>query len=80
MVLKPGTATVTLEELKASSVDLSSEKVQLVAKVWGHERWLANDEKYCCKTLTLKKGYQCSLHYHKLKDETFFVLDGRLRL
>ncbi|MGV8152048.1 MAG: cupin domain-containing protein [Candidatus Nanoarchaeia archaeon] len=47
-------------------------------KVWGSEEWLVNNEKYCSKFLNLKKGYQCSIHYHKNKDETFYVLSGKV--
>ena len=54
--------------------------VKIVPKLWGYEKWLENNEKYCCKILSLNKGYQCSLHYHKNKDETFLVTKGRLRL
>lgn len=47
-----------------------------VEKVWGSELWIANNELYCGKILNLKKGYQCSIHKHKLKDETFYILEG----
>ncbi len=47
-------------------------------KIWGREEWLANTEKYCGKILTLKPGFACSYHYHKNKDETFFVLKGKV--
>lgn len=47
-------------------------------KVWGHELWIVNNEHYCGKRLTIKKGYQCSLHYHKLKHETFLLLSGKV--
>lgn len=47
-------------------------------KVWGSEEWIANTDKYCGKFLSLKKGRRCSLHYHKNKDETFYVLKGRV--
>jgi len=47
-------------------------------KIWGKEKWICNNEKYCCKILYLKKGYRCSYHYHKLKDETFYILKGRV--
>lgn len=30
------------------------------------------------KILTLKKGFRCSLHTHKIKDETFYILDGEV--
>lgn len=45
-------------------------------KIWGKEEWLANNEKYCGKILTLKPGFSSSYHYHKNKDETFYVLSG----
>ena len=81
VVQKPGTATLSPEEL-ASALQTSShvENIGVVPKVWGHEKWLENNEKYCCKLLTLNKGYQCSLHYHKKKDETFLVTSGHVRL
>ena len=47
-------------------------------KVWGHEEWAVNHPDYCGKFLYLKKGKRCSLHYHKNKDETFYVLSGRV--
>ena len=47
-------------------------------KVWGSELWMCNTEKYCGKILTLKKGFCCSRHYHKLKDETFYILEGKV--
>ncbi len=49
-----------------------------VKKVWGSEDWLVNTEKYCSKFLNLEKGYRCSMHYHKNKDETFYILKGKV--
>src|SRR3989344_7564795 len=51
-----------------------------VPKVWGEEHWIVNNDEYCGKRLILRRGFQCSLHYHKEKDETFFVQSGRVRL
>ncbi len=51
--------------------------MKVVPKVWGSEEWIANRE-YCGKILNLKKGFRCSIHKHKIKDETFFVLDGKV--
>ena len=36
-----------------------------VEKVWGHEEWIANNDKYCGKKLVVKKGFRCSMHHHK---------------
>jgi rfaE bifunctional protein kinase chain/domain len=82
VVQKSGTATLSIEEL-ASSLHLVGSHVDdmsIVSKVWGYEKWLENNEKYCCKILSVNKGYQCSLHYHKNKDETFVVTAGHIRL
>jgi mannose-6-phosphate isomerase-like protein (cupin superfamily) len=56
------------------------EDVKVVPKVWGEERWLHNDEMYCGKILVLHGGKHCSLHYHKLKTETFYVAQGHLQM
>ncbi len=54
--------------------------IRKVKKLWGNEEWLVNNDKYCAKYLNLKKGYQCSLHYHIKKDETFYILKGKVKL
>ncbi len=81
VVQKPGTAALSVEELLSSlRADGHIENIGIVPKVWGYEKWLENNEKYCCKLLSLNKGYQCSLHYHKNKDETFLITQGHVRL
>jgi D-glycero-beta-D-manno-heptose-7-phosphate kinase len=81
VVQKPGTATISFEEL-SSGVFLGHhiDSLEMVPKVWGYEKWIENNEKYCSKLLSLNEGYQCSLHYHKIKDETFLVIKGHVRL
>jgi len=57
--------------------------MKIVEKPWGNELWLVNTELYCSKILTLKDGVWSSegrYHYHKKKDETFFVLSGEIIL
>ena len=54
--------------------------MKTVRKIWGSETWLVNNELYCFKKLYLKKGYQCSLHKHKIKDETFVLKEGKVLL
>jgi len=54
--------------------------VRIVPKGWGREVWIANGELYCGKILEIKKGKKCSLHYHKLKTESFFLRAGRLKI
>lgn len=54
--------------------------IRVMPKVWGSEHWIVNSDKYCLKVLTVVPGYQCSLHYHKNKDETFIVQQGQVLL
>jgi uncharacterized cupin superfamily protein len=51
-----------------------------IKKSWGKEIWYVNNELYCCKFLHLNEGKNCSIHYHKLKDEEFYVLEGIIKL
>ena len=52
--------------------------IKFVSKGWGFEKWIVNCEKYCGKLLYFVKDKRCSWHYHKLKDEVFYVKSGRL--
>ncbi len=81
VVQQPGTKAITKEELQSAvQQENHLEAVDVVPKVWGHEKWIENNEKYCSKLLWLKSGYQCSLHYHKVKDEMFLITKGHVRL
>jgi len=52
--------------------------MEFVKKTWGHELWIVNKPEYCGKLLYFKKGKRCSWHYHKIKDEVFYLQSGRL--
>ena len=54
--------------------------IEIVPKVWGEERHIVNNSLYCGKILVLNKGWRCSLHYHKIKTETFYILKGLVKL
>jgi quercetin dioxygenase-like cupin family protein len=49
-----------------------------VPKGWGWERWIVNCPKYCGKLLFFNKGKRCSWHYHKIKDEVFYLQSGKM--
>jgi mannose-6-phosphate isomerase-like protein (cupin superfamily) len=67
-----------------------TEEVKIVEKLWGHERQLVNKrtysgpdgiQGYTGKILTvIPNGNACSVHYHRTKTETFYILEGRLFL
>jgi len=45
-------------------------------KGWGYEKWIVNKEEYCGKLLFFEAGKHCSFHYHKIKDEVFYLQSG----
>tara|TARA_B100001123_G_scaffold186958_1_gene213805 strand:- start:4476 stop:4844 length:369 start_codon:yes stop_codon:yes gene_type:complete len=52
--------------------------MKFVKKGWGYEKWIVNKEAYCGKLLFFKKGKCCSWHYHKIKDEVFYLQSGKM--
>jgi mannose-6-phosphate isomerase len=62
-------------------MDLTPEDVPVtVPKPWGHELWWAWTDQYVGKVLHVKAGHRLSLQFHERKDETSYVLRGRLKL
>lgn len=51
-----------------------------VDKGWGYEEILINNALYCAKILHLNRGKKMSWHYHAIKDETFYVENGLVKL
>lgn len=47
-----------------------------VPKGWGEELIIENNDKYCGKLLIFKAGCRFSMHYHMIKDETWYVDKG----
>ena len=54
--------------------------MNIVKKTWGNELVIVNNELYCSKIMTLKKDCCCSVHYHKIKTEDFYILEGKIKL
>ena len=47
-----------------------------VPKGWGEELIIENNDKYCGKLLIFKAGCKFSMHYHMIKDETWYIDKG----
>ena len=57
--------------------DVKIQHPKRVEKKWGHELWIHNDTDYCGKLLVFtKSGNKFSMHYHMIKDETWYVQKG----
>ena len=57
-----------------------TQEIKFVPKGWGFEKWIVNNEEYCGKLLYFVKDKRCSWHYHKLKDEVFYVQSGKIQV
>ena len=48
----------------------------VVEKGWGSELIWATNDLYCGKIMNFNQGARFSMHFHAVKDETWFVLSG----
>lgn len=53
---------------------------KIVNKIWGREIWIENNIQYCGKHMSVLPHRYCSVHYHKNKKETFYIIKGSLIL
>jgi D-lyxose ketol-isomerase len=60
--------------------EIAASAIKTVSKLWGVEYWIVNTELYAMKFLKVNPGFQCSIHAHALKDETFVGISGTMRL
>ena len=49
-----------------------------IPKPWGSEFWIALTDRYAGKILRVRAGCRLSIQYHEEKDETSYVLSGRV--
>ena len=53
---------------------------QRIDKPWGHELVWALAEQYAGKLIVVKAGRRLSLQFHREKDESWYLLEGRAEL
>ncbi len=51
-----------------------------VEKPWGYELIWAHTDRYVGKVLVIEAGKRLSLQYHEHKDESIYIVEGKLRL
>ncbi len=61
-------------------VDRFASELTKVDKPWGHELIFAVTDRYAGKLLVVNAGESLSLQFHKVKDEAWYVLEGRAQL
>lgn len=53
----------------------------IVPKGWGYELIWATNDQYCGKIMVFdREGAKFSMHFHRAKDETWFVESGQFKL
>ena len=51
-----------------------------VEKGWGSEEIWATNDQYCGKLMHFRTGARFSMHFHAVKDESWYVLSGRFKV
>ena len=62
-------------------MDIAPEDLPVrIDKPWGHEIWWAWTDEYVGKIIHVAAGHKLSVQYHERKDETSYLLKGRMVL
>ena len=69
-----------MDSPNVESLDPWAFEPRRVEKPWGHELIWAEADAYVGKILVVKAGESLSLQFHRVKDESWYVLDGRAKL
>ena len=62
------------------SLDAWAFEQRRVEKPWGYELIWALSDDYCGKILFVRAGHSLSLQFHREKDESWLVQDGRAKV
>jgi mannose-6-phosphate isomerase len=71
---------VSVDSPNLGGLDAWEFEPRKVEKPWGHELIWAHTEQYVGKALFVKAGESLSLQFHREKDESWLVHDGRAKL
>jgi len=59
---------------------MKNELPRKTEKPWGFELLFAHTPKYAGKVIFIKKGHRLSLQYHKKKDESMYIYQGKVKI
>jgi mannose-6-phosphate isomerase len=59
---------------------MSKQTITRVEKPWGHELIWAKTGGYVGKIIHINRGHKLSLQYHRIKEETIYILSGKMIL
>jgi mannose-6-phosphate isomerase-like protein (cupin superfamily) len=61
-------------------ISMENQLPRRIDKPWGYELIFAVTPVYAGKLIFVRKGHRLSLQYHKNKDESLYIYQGRIRL
>lgn len=70
----------SLSSPNMNGLDAFSFEPERVDKPWGHELIWALSDDYCGKILFVRAGESLSLQFHRVKDESWYLLEGRAQV
>ncbi len=65
---------------KTEAKGFEKRAITRIPKPWGYELIWGHTERYVGKVLHVNQGETLSLQYHEMKDETLFVIRGKVLL
>jgi mannose-6-phosphate isomerase len=68
----------TVDALHALAEIATGDLPHRTEKPWGYELLWAWGDRYAGKFLHIRAGHRLSLQYHRVKEETMFIVRGRL--
>jgi mannose-6-phosphate isomerase len=71
---------VSVDSPNLEGLDAWAFEPRKVEKPWGYELIWAETEQYVGKVLFVKAGESLSLQFHRVKDESWLVQEGRAKL
>jgi mannose-6-phosphate isomerase len=71
---------VSVDSPNLEGLDAWASEPRKVEKPWGYELIWAESEHYVGKVLFVKAGESLSLQFHRVKDESWLVQEGRAKL
>ena len=60
-------------------IDMEEKLPRKTEKPWGNELLYALTLQYAGKVISVNKGFRLSLQYHKEKDESMYLLQGKVK-
>jgi len=77
--LTRGIVKIMLTIKESGVIDMEEKLPRKTEKPWGNELLYALTPQYAGKVISVNKGFRLSLQYHKEKDESMYLLQGKVK-